>query len=86
VAEPPSRNVINLQRRAAGVLPVRVDVPRPGVSRQVKLLVVEFGREFANAPGLMANSIQKVVLKMRVPNLTSSTFQMHRAHFVVEFD
>ena len=28
----PSQNVINLQRRAAGVLPVRVDVPRAGTS------------------------------------------------------
>jgi Carboxypeptidase regulatory-like domain len=39
---PPSQNVINLQRRAAGVLPVRVDVPRAGVSHQfVKPLVVD---------------------------------------------
>ena len=39
---PPSQNVINLQRRAAGVLPVRVDVPRAGVShRFVKPLVVD---------------------------------------------
>ena len=38
----PSQNVINLQRRAAGVLPVRVDVPRAGVSHQfVKPLVVD---------------------------------------------
>jgi len=29
---PPSQNVINLQKRAAGVLPVRVDVPRAGTS------------------------------------------------------
>jgi hypothetical protein len=42
LAEPPSQNVINLQRRAAGVLPVRVDVPRAGVSHQfVKPLVVD---------------------------------------------
>jgi hypothetical protein len=41
-AEPPSQNVINLQRRAAGVLPVRVDVPRAGVSHQfLKPLVVD---------------------------------------------
>ena len=43
-AEPvePSQNVINLQRRAAGVLPVRVDVPRAGTSHQfVKPLVVD---------------------------------------------
>jgi hypothetical protein len=40
--EPPSQNVINLQRRAAGVLPVRVDVPRAGVSHQfLKPLVVD---------------------------------------------
>jgi hypothetical protein len=39
---PPSQNVINLQRRAAGVLPVRVDVPRAGVSHQfVKPLVLD---------------------------------------------
>jgi hypothetical protein len=38
----PSQNVINLQRRAAGVLPVRVDVPRTGTSHQfVKPLVVD---------------------------------------------
>jgi hypothetical protein len=38
----PSQNVINLQRRAAGVLPVRVDVPRAGTSHQfVKPLVVD---------------------------------------------
>src|SRR5262245_7585169 len=42
VAQAPSQNVINLQRRAAGVLPVRVDVPRAGVSHQfVKPLVVD---------------------------------------------
>jgi hypothetical protein len=41
-AEAPSQNVINLQKRAAGVLPVRVDVPRAGVSHQfVKPLVVD---------------------------------------------
>ena len=41
-AEPPSQNVVNLQRRAAGVLPVRIDVPRAGVSHQfVKPLVVD---------------------------------------------
>jgi hypothetical protein len=38
----PSANVQNLQRRAAGVLPVRVDVPRAGSSlRFVKPLVVD---------------------------------------------
>jgi len=41
-ADRPSQNVINLQRRAAGVLPVRVDVPRTGTSRQfVKPLLVD---------------------------------------------
>jgi hypothetical protein len=40
--EPPSQNVVNLQRRAVGVLPVRIDVPRAGVSHQfVKPLVVD---------------------------------------------
>ena len=40
-AEPPSQNVVNLQARAAGVLPIRVDVPRAGVSHAfVKPLVV----------------------------------------------
>jgi Carboxypeptidase regulatory-like domain len=39
---PPSQNVVNLQRRTAGVLPVRVDVPRAGVSHQfVKPLVLD---------------------------------------------
>ena len=28
----PSANVVNLQRRISGVLPVRIDVPRAGVS------------------------------------------------------
>ena len=38
----PSANVQSLQRRAAGVLPVRVDVPRSGAShRFVKPLVVD---------------------------------------------
>jgi len=38
---PPSQNVINLQRRTSGVLPIRVDVPRAGTSHQyVKPLVV----------------------------------------------
>lgn len=38
----PSQNVFNLQRRVAGVLPVRVDVPRAGKSyRFVRLLVLE---------------------------------------------
>jgi hypothetical protein len=38
---PPSQNVIDLQRRTAGVLPIRVDVPRAGTSHQfVKPLVV----------------------------------------------
>ena len=37
----PSQNVVNLQARAAGVLPIRVDVPRAGVSHQfIKPLVV----------------------------------------------
>jgi hypothetical protein len=37
----PSMNVINLQQRAAGVLPIRVDVPRAGTSHEfVKPLVV----------------------------------------------
>ena len=40
--EQPSQNVINLQKRAAGVLPVRVDVPRAGTSfRFVRPLVVD---------------------------------------------
>jgi len=38
----PSQNVVNLQRRTAGVLPVRVDVPRAGTSHEfVKPLVVD---------------------------------------------
>jgi hypothetical protein len=38
----PSQNVMNLQRRVAGVLPVRMDVPRTGTSYQfVRPLVLE---------------------------------------------
>lgn len=38
----PSANVLNLQRRVAGILPVRVDVPRAGKSyRFVRPLVLE---------------------------------------------
>jgi hypothetical protein len=38
----PSQNVMNLQRRVAGVLPVRMDVPRTGTSyRFVRPLVLE---------------------------------------------
>jgi hypothetical protein len=41
VSQAPSVNVINLQQRAAGVLPIRVDVPRAGISHEfVKPLVV----------------------------------------------
>jgi hypothetical protein len=40
--EPPSQNVLDLQRRAAGVLPIRVEVPRAGTSHQfVKPLVID---------------------------------------------
>ena len=39
---PPSQNVVNLQQRAAGVLPIRIDVPRAGTSHTfVKPLVVD---------------------------------------------
>lgn len=38
----PSQNVFNLQRRVAGILPVRVDVPRSGKSyRFVRPLVLD---------------------------------------------
>ena len=38
----PSSNVVSLQRRTAGVLPIRLDVPRAGTSLQfVKPLVVD---------------------------------------------
>jgi hypothetical protein len=38
----PSANVQSLQRRAAGVLPIRIDVPRAGTShRFVKPLVID---------------------------------------------
>jgi hypothetical protein len=41
-AAQPSMNVQNLQRRAAGVLPIRIDVPKAGTShRFVKPLVVD---------------------------------------------
>jgi len=40
--EAPSLNVQNLQRRASGVLPVRMEVPRAGTShRFVKPLVID---------------------------------------------
>jgi hypothetical protein len=39
---PPSSNVMNLQRRVAGVLPIKVDVPREGSSyRFVRTLVID---------------------------------------------
>ena len=42
VAVAPSQNVVDLQRKATGVLPVRIDVPRAGTSHQfVKPLVVD---------------------------------------------
>jgi len=38
----PSQNVVNLQQRAAGVLPIRIDVPKAGTShRFVRPLVVD---------------------------------------------
>lgn len=41
-AQAPSQNVFNLQRRVAGVLPVRIDVPRAGVAyRFVRPLVLD---------------------------------------------
>lgn len=41
-AAPPSANVVNLQKRVAGVLPVRLDVPRAGTSyRFFRPLVVD---------------------------------------------
>jgi hypothetical protein len=37
-----SANVVNLQRRVAGVLPIRVDVPRAGASyRFIRPLVLD---------------------------------------------
>ena len=42
VQQSPSQNVINLQRRVAGVLPVRIDVPRTGtLHRFVRPLVMD---------------------------------------------
>jgi hypothetical protein len=41
-ANAPSQNVINLQQRVSGVLPVRIDIPRTGQSfRFVRPLVLE---------------------------------------------
>jgi hypothetical protein len=41
-ADAPSANVQSLQRRAAGVLPIRIEVPRAGTShRFVKPLVID---------------------------------------------
>ena len=42
VDEQVSQNVVNLQRRAAGVLPIPIDVPRAGSShRFLRPLVVD---------------------------------------------
>ena len=42
VNQAPSANVQNLQRRASGVLPIRIDVPRTGTSHAfVKPLVID---------------------------------------------
>jgi hypothetical protein len=42
VLDQPSQNVVNLQRRVAGILPVRMDVPRGGRSyRFVRPLVLD---------------------------------------------
>ena len=42
VQQAPSQNVVNMQRKVAGVLPVRVDVPRAGTSyRYVRPLVLD---------------------------------------------
>src|SRR5262249_45718964 len=44
--EAPSLNIQNLQRRASGVLPVRIDVPRAGTAhRFVRPLVVDEATE-----------------------------------------
>jgi hypothetical protein len=41
VQQPPSQNIVNMQRKVAGVLPVRLDVPRAGTSyRFVRPLVL----------------------------------------------
>jgi hypothetical protein len=41
VQQAPSQNVVNMQRKVAGVLPVRVDVPRAGTAyRFVRPLVL----------------------------------------------
>ena len=39
-AQVASQNVVNLQRRAAGVLPIRVDVPRTGSSHRFSRPIV----------------------------------------------
>lgn len=41
---PPSQAVINLQQRAAGVLPVRIEVPRAGTSHQFVRLLASTSR------------------------------------------
>ena len=41
VQQAPSQNIVNMQRKVAGVLPVRVDVPRAGTAyRFVRPLVL----------------------------------------------
>ena len=45
VQQAPSQNIVNMQRKVAGVLPVRVDVPRAGTSyRFVRPLVLQARR------------------------------------------
>ena len=42
IQQAPSQNVVNMQRKVAGVLPVRIDVPRAGTSyRFVRPLVLD---------------------------------------------
>ena len=42
IQQAPSENVVNMQRKVAGVLPVRIDMPRAGTSyRFVRPLVLD---------------------------------------------
>jgi 2-polyprenyl-3-methyl-5-hydroxy-6-metoxy-1,4-benzoquinol methylase len=58
--------VVNLQRRAAGVLPVRVDVPRAGTSHQfVKPLVVD-QKSVVSYPQILRRRRQYILDALRV--------------------
>jgi hypothetical protein len=64
-AAPPSQNVVNLQARAAGVLPIRVDVPRAGTSHEfIKPLVVG---DSSHRDVAVQKELMRVRVRIRIP-------------------